>query len=212
MIGFLCLAILAGAAFAALRRLGVPRAWWTMPAAALMLGAAGYAWQGRPGVPGAPAQGRPPAPVVIEPELIALREQLLGRFTLDAAYLTAADAMTRAGDRRAAAWAMLGGVRKLPRSIAMWTGLGTAIAARDGDQVSPPALLAFNRAAQLAPRHPAPPFYLGLAYARAGDLDRAARLWRHAVALSPEGAPYRRTIARLLFALEAQRATAGRRN
>ena len=46
--GWLTLAILTLAAFGALVLLRVPRLLWTMVGAALMLGAAGYAWQGRP--------------------------------------------------------------------------------------------------------------------------------------------------------------------
>jgi Flp pilus assembly protein TadD len=72
----------------------------------------------------------------------------------------------------------------------------------DGDQMSPAAKLAFGRAFLLAPEHPAPPYYAGLAYVRAGDLPAARRLWLRAVALSPEGADYRRSIATQLLLLD----------
>lgn len=198
--GYLTLALLGVAAFAALVVLQVARPLWSLIGAALFLGAAGYAWQGRPMQAGAGAVPQVDASP-IEPEMIALRDNLLGRFTQDSAYLVASDAMARSGDMRAAAQVMLGGARKLPNSFIAWTWLGTTLA-MDAGQVQPPALLAFRRAAQLAPDHPAPPFYAGLAYVRAGDFATARSYWRHAVALSPIGSAYRQEIAVRLALLE----------
>ena len=199
--GFVSLALVGAAAFAALVWLGVGRALWSLVGAALFLGAAGYAWQGRPLMPAAPA--RPArAAAAIDPAAIALRETLLGRYTADAAYLVAADAMTRAGDTRAAARVTMAGVRKLPRSFILWTWAGVTLAADAADQVTPPALLAFRQAARLAPEHPAPPFYTGMAYVRAGQFAQARTYWRRALALSPAGTSYRREIALRLALLE----------
>lgn len=201
MIGLVIAIALAAVAFGALALLGAPRALWPMLGGALMLGAAGYAWQGRPGLGASPA--RPEAEsVAIPAALIDLRERMMGRFTADAAFYTASDALLRAGDRDAAARVMLGGVNSLPRSYMLWTGLGSTLAIHDGDQVSPSALLAFRQGIRLAPRHPAPYFLLGLAYLRAGDAERAKPLWRKAVALSPAGSSYRRDIAVLLAVVE----------
>lgn len=199
--GFLLLLLLGIGAFAALVWLRVDRLLWSLAGAALCLGAAGYAWQGRPTLAAVPAQPQV-AMAPIEPSALALRESLLGRFTADTAYLVAADAMTRVGDTGAAARVVLGGVAKLPRSFILWTWLGTTLAADAGDQVSPPALLAFRRAAQLAPEHPAPPFYLGMAYVRAGQFREARPYWARALALSPEGQSYSREIALRLALLD----------
>ena len=199
--GFLALAMLAVAALAGLVLLRVDRLLWALAAAALCLGAAGYAWQGRPSLPAAPA--RAVATVTpIEPSAIALRDSLLGRYTADTAYLIASDAMARVGDTGAAARVVLGGVAKLPRSFILWTWLGTTLAADARDQVSPPALLAFRRAAQLAPEHPAPPFYLGMAYVRAGQFREARPYWARALALSPARTSYRQEIALRLSLLD----------
>ncbi len=199
--GWLWLAVLGLVAAALLSRLGVARPLWSFAGAALMLGATGYALQGRPLLGGRSAR---PAPVVdaVEPELIALRDAMLGRFTSDNAYLIAADAMTRVGEPRAAVQAILGGLRRMPRSVPLWTGLGTALAANDGGQLSPPALFAFRQAARLAPRHPAPPFFLGLAHIRAGELDKARPYWARALALTPPGRSYRIDIATRLAVLD----------
>jgi cytochrome c-type biogenesis protein CcmH/NrfG len=199
--GFIALALIGAGAFAALAWLGVARSLWSMAGAALFLGAAGYAWQGRPLLPAAPT--RPArATAVIDPQATALRDTLLGRYTADAAYLVAADAMTRAGDTRAAARVTMAGVRKLPRSFILWTWAGVTLAADADDQVTPPALLAFRQAARLAPEHPAPPFYAGMAYVRAGQFGTARAYWRRAVALAPAGTSYRREIAVRLALLE----------
>jgi len=196
--------------FAALVALRVARALWSLIGAALFLGAAGYAWQGRPLLASADARPRIDASP-IEPEMIALRASLLGSYTQDAAYLIASDAMARSGDPQAAAQVMLGAVRKLPNSFIAWTWLGTTLAGISNGSgagpVQPPALLAFRRAAQLAPEHPAPPFYAGLAYVRAGDFTTARAYWRRAYALSPQGTDYRREIGLRLALLERLVAT-----
>ncbi len=192
--GWIALALLAAASFAGLVWLRLPRLLWSLAGAALCLGAAGYAWQGRPSLPSVSAKTAL-AMTPIDPAAIALRDSLFGRYSADSAYLVAADAMTRAGEPRAAAQATLGGVSKFPRSYVLWTWLGTTLAADAADQVSPPALLAFRRAAQLAPEHPAPPFYLGMAYIRAGQFREARPYWARALALSPAGTSYRGEIA-----------------
>ncbi len=201
MIGLVVAVVLAAMAFGALALLGAPRPRWPLLGGALLLGAAGYAWQGRPGLDASPA--RPQATSVSIPAaLIDLRERMMGRFTADAAFYTASDALLRSGDRDAAARVMLGGVNSLPRSYMLWTGLGSTLAIHDGDQVSPASLLAFRQGIRLAPDHPAPYFLLGLAYLRAGEADRARSLWRKALALSPARSSYHRDIAVLLAIVE----------
>lgn len=190
--------------------LRLARPLWSFVGAALMLGAVGYALQGSPTLPASPVRTSPRA-LPDDPVLTDLRDRMLGRYTLDAAYLTAADAMTRAGDSRAAVRVLLGGINRIPRSVALWTALGTAYAVHDGT-VSPPARFAFEQAMRLAPRHPAPPFFLGLAHVRADQYGTARPYWARAVALSPEGASYRRDIAirlALLDRLLAEQAVAG---
>lgn len=199
--GWIALALIAVAAAAALVLLRVNRVMWSMVGAALMLGAAGYAWQGSPFLrASAPTSNTLRMPD--DPSLIDLRERMLGRFTADAAYLTAADAMTRAGDNRSAVRAILGGLNRYPRSVMLWTALGMTLATHDGNIPSPPALFAFQQAIRVAPQHPAPRFFLGLAYVRANDYAAARAEWARALALSPRGASYRSDIAVRLALLD----------
>ena len=135
-------------------------------------------------------------------EGLALRESLLGRYTADNAYITAADAMMRAGDPAAASRVVLSGIGRMPDSFILWTWAGVTLSAAAGGQLSPPALLAFRKAGQLAPNHPAPPFYLGLSYVRAGDFATARPLWARAVAMSTPGTQYRQEIAMRLALLD----------
>lgn len=172
---------------------GVRRGMWSTVGAALMLGAIGYAVQGRPGLPDHPVAANAEG-VVIDPGITALRGAIFGRFGEDSAYLTASDGLQRAGETESAVRLMLGAVQHKPGDAALWTELGTAIAAHDGGTVSPAAALAFRRAAQLAPDSPGPWFFAGLAQVRAGNFAQAQPLWQRAQVLTPKDAPYRSDI------------------
>ena len=199
--GWLLLLLFAGAAMTLLVMLGIPRALWSFAGAALMLGAAGYAWQGSPTLAGA-APDKRAAEQPDDPQMIELRDAMLGRYTLDHAYLIAADAMTASGDDKAAVRVLLGGLNKLPQSFVLWTALGSAYARHDGGQVSPAARFAFGQARRLAPQSPGPAFFEGLAFARSGDLEATRRDWLRALRLTPPGRSYREEIALRLAILD----------
>ncbi|KQM63807.1 hypothetical protein ASE75_11225 [Sphingomonas sp. Leaf17] len=198
--GWVGLVALGGLAMAAMALLGLPRLLSSFVGAALMLGAAGYALQGRPMVPAHPASTTTAA-ITVDPAIIDLREQMTGRISMDGAYLIAGDAMLRSGNAGSAAQVVLGGVRKYPQSFVLWMGLGTTLAAKDGMQVSPASLFAFRQAMRLAPAHPAPPFFLGLAYVQAGEFAKAQPFWARAVRLAPPPADYYRGLVIRLVAL-----------
>ena len=66
-----------------------------------------------------------------------------------------------------------------------------AVAADHARTLTPSARFAFNRAMELAPGYPAPPFFLGLAEARSGNPEEAVRLWREILADAPANASWR---------------------
>jgi tetratricopeptide (TPR) repeat protein len=195
MMGWIGLAAIGVAAFALLWLLGLPRTLWSFAGAALMLGAAGYALQARPELPGAPVatakKARPD-----EPELHKLRGDMFGRFTVNDSYFVAADALVRGGDPDKAAKLMLGGVRSAPQDPSLWIWLGMTLVEADGGTMSPAAGLAFRRAVSLAPEHPGPAFFYGLAQARVGQLDAALPWLQRSLKLTPEKAGYRPDVER----------------
>lgn len=202
------LALLGVVAFLALWLGGVSRSLWSFVGAALMLGATGYALQQKASLPGHPVESFA-EPIALDPATIELRDSMLGHFTGDGAYLIAADGMTRSGDTRSAVQVVLGGIRKYPNSLTLWTGLGMAYAQHDGT-VSPAALFAFRHAVHLAPQHPAPPYFLGQAYIQSGQFALARPYWARALALTPPGLSYRTQIADQLKRLDDYLAAAER--
>lgn len=194
---FLGTALIAGLL---LWRLRFPAALKLFALAAVMLGAAGYAWQGDPGRAGQPATARA-ADFAIDDDTLALRNAMFGRYGGAAAYLTPADAMMRYGAPASAASLLQGGIKRDPANVVLWTQLGTVIAIRDGE-ASPAALFAFRRAIALNPRDPGPWMFLGLAQVRGGGFATGRASWAHALQLAPADAPYRADIAGRLALLD----------
>ena len=82
----------------------------------------------------------------------------------------------------------------------MWIGLGNALVDH-AHGLTPPAELAYRRAAELAPDSPAPPFFYGLALARSGDREAAVSLWRNVLAKAPPDASWRPLVEQGVAAL-----------
>lgn len=174
-------------------------------AATLLLAMAGYAWQGRPKLEGRPKP--PPARQQLPESAFAqTREDMLGRFDRAWYWLNLAEGFQRRGDTRSAAEVIRSGLRGAPNDADLWVGLGNALVVHADGMMTPAAQLAFQRAAQIAPDHPGPRFFYGLALAQGGQFDQAERIWRDLVAEAPAGAEYRRTIEERLQALEQARA------
>ena len=199
--GWVSLVVLGVVAIIGLRLAGLPRAIGWFAGAALMLGATGYALQGRAALAGHPVAANATG-IEVDPGMIAFRTMISPGTADDVRVLAAADGHLRAGNTGAAVQAILDGIALRPRDAALWTGLGGALAAHDGGEVSPAARFAFVRAWRLAPREPGPPFFLGLALVQSGDLPAAKTAWLRALALAPRDAPYRVDIAERLVLLD----------
>ena len=198
MIGWLVLAALIALSLAAFRLLGLRGAMLQLAAAALLIGTSGYALQGRPGLPGSPrsaAQAREVVP------LTGAREAFFGEFTRSGHWLLLSDSMTRRGDTADAAGILRSAVREHPGDAALWVGLGNALVDHAG-VLTPAAQLAYERAAELAPGHPAAPFFFGLALARSGDRAGALALWRQILADAPADAGWRPLVEDAVAALQ----------
>jgi cytochrome c-type biogenesis protein CcmH/NrfG len=163
-------------------------------AAALLLALAGYAWQGQPGLAGAPkAQAansmRPPS------DFAQLRRGLLGEFDRAGAWLTTAEAIAQTGNTLSAVNMLRGELERSPRDMDVWLGLADALVQHAGGLLTPAAEMAFNRASQVAPDHPAPRFFYGLALARMGQFEAADQFWRQVLAMPQVTEQWRTVVA-----------------
>jgi cytochrome c-type biogenesis protein CcmH len=198
MSGWIILALLFVAALAALRLLGLRGPRLQLGAAALLFGCAGYALQGWPGLSG---QSR--AAVAYEPPipLTRMRHAFFGQFTSAESWLRISEALASRGNTKDAANVLAKAVRDHPGDPILWVGLGNALVDH-AHGLTPAAQFAYERAAELAPGHPAPAFFLGLALARSGDRDGAVRLWREVLAKAPADAPWRPLVEDAVAALQ----------
>lgn len=179
-------------------------------AAALLLALAGYSWQGRPAQPGSPKEARSDQAAVPDDDFAILHPDLLGRFNRGARWMQMADADRRAGNPRGAAQILESGVRENPRDYALWTAYAYALVAANDNLMSPASLLAFERAAQFAPDHPAPMFFYALAISRSGEWIGAEQVWRAQLERLGTNYPlYRIAIQERLAAIEQARRTRG---
>jgi len=183
----------------------LPRGSGGFIAAAMLFALAGYGWQARPELAGSP-RAAPDEAMMPDTPFATERLKMLERFGTVGQWLDFADALDRMGERRAAVSALTNAISQNPRSADLYVGLGNALTVHAGGLVTPAARLAFARAAEIAPNHPGPPFFFGLALAQAGQIDEAERVWRDLLDRSPADAPYRADLTRKIAQLEAMRA------
>ena len=122
--------------------------------------------------------------------LAQARHAFFGNFSGEESWLTMSEALGRAGDTEDAVGILQNAIRRYPRNIQLWIGLGNALVDH-ARGLTPPAELAYKHAAALMPGHPAAPFFYGLALARSGDSQGASAVWQRALAKAPADAPWR---------------------
>jgi cytochrome c-type biogenesis protein CcmH len=197
--GWLILLLLVLGTVAALWRLGVRGGLLTGSAAALMLGASGYALQGSPNTPGAPAasgEGHDIFP------LTDARHAFFGNFTPAESWLRMSEALARDGRSEDAVGILENAVKRYPGDPQLWIGLGNALVDH-ARGLTPPAELAYRRAAQMAPGHPGAPFFYGLALARSGDRQGALAVWQRILKTAPKDAGWRPLVEQGVAALSS---------
>jgi cytochrome c-type biogenesis protein CcmH len=203
--GWLILLLLFAVSLGLLWRLGVRGGLLTASAAALLLGASGYALQGSPNAPGAPARGGGGHDIF---PLTDARHAFFGHFSPAESWLRISEALARDGKSEDAVGILQNAVKRYPADPQLWIGLGNALVDH-ARGLTPPAELAYRRAAEMSPGYPAPPFFYGLALARSGDRAGAVVIWQQILKTAPNNAEWRPLVEQGVAALsDKQPATA----
>jgi cytochrome c-type biogenesis protein CcmH len=204
--GWIILFLLVAASLGFLWRIGVRGGLLTASAAALLIGASGYALQGSPNTPGAPAQSSEGKDVL---PLTDARHAFYGHFTPSESWLRISEALARDGKSEDAVGILQNAVRRYPADPQLWIGLGNALVDH-ARGLTPPAELAFRRAAELSPGYPGPPFFYGLAVARSGDRASAVAIWQQILKTAPKDAEWRPLVEQGVAALSVKQSNPAR--
>lgn len=197
MIGWLLLIVLIAASASGLWLLGLRGGLLTASVAALLFGAAGYALQGRPGLTGAPATASDDREAL---PLTEARHAFFGNFSAAESWIRISEALARKGNGSDAVGILQNAVRRYPGDAQLWIALGNALV-EHGHGLTPPAALAYQRAAEVSPGYPAPHFFYGLALARSGNREAALSQWREILATAPADAEWRPLVEQGVAAL-----------
>ena len=191
------------AAFGLLLRFGkLPRAGIELTIAALLIGGAGYIWQGEASQSGAPVERKDKPRAELDTALRAMRAATTNQYGDAAKVAEFADTLDRMGLTGEAVIAVQTGMRKDPNNPDLWVALGNALVAHGGGTLSPAAEYAFQRAATISPDHPAPPFFMGLGLANSGRAEDAGQVWRGLLARTPKDAAWRADLEARLAAID----------
>lgn len=210
MTGWIIAFALATAAFGAMLLIGrIPRTTREISAAALLLGLAGYAWQGHPGLAGAPRANADAKGEAFDEKLAERRRGLAERFGPAAQWMMLSDGLARQGKTKEAANVLLSGLRDTPDDANLWLGLGNALVAHGEGVLSPGAAFAYRRALALDPDGPAPRYFYGLALARTGQLQAARDLWAPLAASAPPDSQVRAELEANIARIDAMLAAEG---
>ena len=180
----------------------LPKGGWTLFGAALLFGLAGYALQGFPGYAGAPKNAQADESEGNE-ILIEARREFYGPQSVPSRFVTVADAFARKGQYEDAANLLGNAVTEDPADAEAWTAMGNALVEHAGGSLTPAALYAYSRAERAEPGNPAPTYFLGIGFLRAGQPGRTRDLWLNLLENSPEDAPWRGDLEMRLERLEA---------
>lgn len=201
MNGWIIAIILAAAAGGIIVRFSRTRTSWELVAAALLLGLAGYAWQGSPSQAGAPRQAQK-AENAFDEDIAKLRKDMGERFSEAGQWLVLSDALNRQGQHEDAANVLRVGLRQYPDDPNLWLGLGNALMIHGQGVMSPAAEFSFRKAMALAPDQPAPAYFYGLALAQSGQPQQAEKVWRRLLDNAPPDAEWRSDLETNLGILE----------
>lgn len=180
---------------------------WQAAAATVLLGMTGYALQGRPSLPPAPAQPLE-ASAAGATQLVEIRADMDQSFGSAKRWLVTADSFAKQGDYPLSASYIQSGLRTDPQNADLWSALGLQLMLASEGQMSPPAQLAFDKAQAIRPNYPAPYYFAGLARLFTGDLDSAIVFWEKTISLATPNAKWKPRIESQLQTAKALQARA----
>ena len=171
--------------------LRLPRKGWTLFAAVLLFGLAGYALQGSPDLASSPRQGATAEAAQSGEALVAARRALFDDGQPPPGFLTISDGFARRGRYEEAAQLLRNGLAENPDFGEGWLALANALVEHTGGRMTPAARYAYDRAEDSLPGHPGPGYFLGIAFLRSGQPGEARDAWAKLLANTPEDAPWR---------------------
>ena len=183
--------------------LKLPRTLWTLFGSALLFGLTGYALQGHPGMAGAPAAPAAQDDADTGELLVSARREFYPSGAMPSRFVVTADAFTRRGQHEQAANFLRNAVEENPNDSEAWLALANALVEHADGQLTAAALYAYSQAEKIDPSNPAPTYFLGMAFLRAGEPGKTLALWRELLEEAPDDAEWRATLATRLERLEA---------
>lgn len=171
---------------------------WAFAVLALLgVGIAFYVATGSPA-----AKGFRPEPVPAAPDAARTFNEARAELLKDPgnvpAWLRMSMSLSSSGETQKAAEALSVALSAMPESADLWVGYGETLTAHAGGQVTPAARMAFDRASQLAPEHPAPKFYLALAWMQSGNPKEALATLEALARESRPDAPWMPRVERMM--------------
>lgn len=183
--------------------LKLPRTLWMLFGSALLFGLAGYALQGQPGLAGAPAAAVEQEDAGTGELLVSARREFYTAGAMPSRFVVTADAFTRRGQHEQAANFLRNAVEDNPRDGEAWLALGNALVEHADGRLTAAALYAYSEAEKVDPANPAPTYFLGLAFLRAGEPGKTLALWGELLDQAPEDADWRAPLEARLERLKA---------
>jgi cytochrome c-type biogenesis protein CcmH len=203
MSGWIAALLLAGLVSASLLLFApARRQLWPAILAPVVLGMAGYAWQGQPAQPSSPAQEivakRKAADAMIE-----MRSYMDANYDVAKQYLILADSYARDGKYQFAAAYINSGLTRYPRDGDLWAGLGVVLFLAGDSKMSPAAEMAFANARKYSPYNVTPEYFAGLVDLFDGRPDAAINRWQALVDAAPDKAVWKPKLESQLRGLKA---------
>ncbi len=188
----------------------VPRRSWELVAATLFLGLAGYALQGSPDAPAAPARLTEADSRTAE-QLLRLQAQMAPNFDVSKNWTITSDAFARSGKYSLAVAYARSGLKEHPENSHLWAALGLYMMLASDGRITPPSEFAFAQARRFKAKNPAPDYFEGLFALVSGKPVDAAKLWESALEKAPKESQWEPAVRRQLDGLRAmmQRAVEG---